>query len=291
MLLPMWLRVYRGLAALALRISGARPFAFRHGEVRLRVWTAGPEDGEPWVLLHGLGALAAGWLPVVRELRSTCRLLVPELSAAGGSRVPGGALAVADGVPEVAALIDRVLGGRPVTLGGYSLGGWMALRLALARPDLVARLVLIAPGGYREQDWRRIERLLRVSDAAGAENLVDAMFLRPPLPPRLMRRAFLRTFTSPGVRRALDKLSERDALTDAELARVAVPTALVWGEQDGVFTVDVAERMAAALPAARLVRLPASHLVQWDRPRDLVAAVRDFRRSTPLNLRSGKEAS
>jgi pimeloyl-ACP methyl ester carboxylesterase len=279
MLTAMW-GFYRFGAGTALRASGARPFQFRQGETELRVWRAGVEEGEPWVLLHGLGAMAAGWLPVVRALRRECSLVLPELSALGGSRCAQGGLAVADGVPVVAGLIEQQFPSRPVTVAGNSLGGWMALRLALARPDLVARLCLIAPGGFREQDWDRIEHLLRVEDLAGAAEVVAAMFLRPPLPRPLMHRAFRRAFTSAAVVGPLGKLAEADCVDEDDLARIEVPVALLWGERDGVFDVSVAERMAAALPSGRLYRLPAAHVVQWDRPHRLVAAVQDFRART-----------
>ena len=270
--------LYRAGAHLALRGLGCRGFWFRTGEVRLRCWRVGPEDGEPWVMLHGLGSIAASWLALVRELRRECRIVVPELSWLGGSEVPDGALAVRDGVEVACALIERQFPGRPVTLVGNSLGGWVALRLALLRPELVARLVLVGPGGYREQDWEHIEKLIRISDLHDTDRLLAAMFLRAPIPERILRRGFRAAFTSKAVLGAIDKMSEEDALSSEELGRVEVPTALVWGEHDGIFSVAVAEQMAAALPRGTLYRVEtAGHIVQWESPRSLVDAVRDFR--------------
>lgn len=273
-------RIYRFAAHAALRASGARRLRFRDGEQDFTVWRMGARGGEPWVLLHGLGAMAAGWLPLARALKRECRMLIPELSALGGSRVTGGGLALGDGLPVLESLLDQQFPGESVTLAGNSLGGWMALRLALARPDRVARLVLIAPGGFRDQDWERIEHLLRVRDLDGAARVVAAMFLHPPLPRPLMARAFRAAFTSPSVRGPLDKLCEADCVDEDDLARIEVPVALVWGESDGVFEMATAERMAAALPRAHLYRLPAAHVVQWDRPGQLLAAVEEFRART-----------
>lgn len=272
--------LYRLGAHAALRAAGARSLRFRDGAQAFTVWRLGPRGGEPWVLLHGLGAMAAGWLPLARALKRDCRLVVPELSALGGSRVTGGGLAMGDGLPVLSALLDQQFPGERVTLAGNSLGGWMAMRLALARPDRVARLVLIAPGGFRDQDWERIEHLLRVRDLEGAARIVSAMFLHPPLPRPLMARAFRAAFTSEAVCGTLDKLCEADTLDEDDLARLDLPVALIWGESDGVFDVSTAERMAAALPHAHVYRLPAAHVVQWDRPGQLVAAVEDFRART-----------
>jgi pimeloyl-ACP methyl ester carboxylesterase len=232
-------------------------------------------------MLHGLGSIAASWLALVRELRRECRIVVPELSWLGGSEVPDGALAVRDGVEVACALIERQFPGRPVTLVGNSLGGWVALRLALLRPELVARLVLVGPGGYREQDWEHIEKLIRISDLHDTDRLLAAMFLRAPIPERILRRGFRAAFQSKAVLGAIDKMSEADALSSEELGRVEVPTALVWGEHDGIFSVEVAEQMAAALPHGTLYRVEtAGHIVQWESPRSLVDAVRDFRNKT-----------
>ena len=273
--------LYRAGAHLLLRGLGCRGFWFRVGDSRLRCWRVGPEAGEPWVMLHGLGSIAASWTTLLRELRKECRIVVPELSWLGGSDVPDGALAVQDGTEVACALIEREFPGRPVTLVGNSLGGWVALRLALARPDLVSRLVLVGPGGYREQDWAHIETLIRVTDLSDTDRLLAAMFVRPPISQRILRHGFLAAFTSKAVRGALGKMSEDDAIAAEDLARIQAPTALVWGEHDGIFFVEVAERIAAAMPHGVLYRVEtAGHIVQWESPKSLVDAVRDFRLRT-----------
>lgn len=270
---------YRAGSHLLLRACGCRSFVFRVGDVRLRCWRVGPEDGEPWVMLHGLGSLAASWLALLRALKSDCRIVIPELSWLGGSQVPDGALAVRDGVEVVTALIERQFPGLPVTIAGNSLGGWVALRLVLERPELVSRLVLLGPGGYREQDWDHIEKLIRISDLDGADRLITAMFLRLPVSARILRHGFHASFTSRAVTGAIDKMDEGDALTAEDLERIQVPTALIWGLHDGIFQIDVAERMAAALPRGILYKVTsAGHIVQWESPKSLLDAVADFRR-------------
>lgn len=280
--------LYRAGAHGLLRLLGCRstrvPVSLGTGEAELLSWRVGPEGGEPWVMLHGLGSMAASWSVLLRDLRRECRICVPELSWLGGSEVPDGALAVRDGVEATLAVLDRELPGRPVTLVGNSLGGWVALRLALEHPERVNRLVLIAPGGFREQDWQRIENLIRVSDQRSTEALLKAMFIRPPLPERLLLHGFHAAFQSRAVLGALGKMSEEDALDRADLSRIDVPAALVWGEHDGIFTIEVAEHMAEALPRGVLYRVEtAGHIVQWESPRRLVDAVRDFRRRAPVD--------
>ncbi len=274
-------RLFLLATALYLRLLGARRRRLRKGALTLAYYDIGPRDGEPWVLLHGLGSVAAGWSPVLRALRRSCRLLVPELSALGGTECPGGGLRMREGVEILAELIDRESGGRPVTLAGLSLGGWMAARLALAHTERVSRLVLIDAGGYHDQDWERIQSLVLIDDLVGVDRLYRALFVRVPWLMRLSRAAFLEAYTSPGTKFTLAGLSEADTFGDADLARLPMPTALIWGEKDGVFTLRTARAMAAALPRAHLDVLPGcGHAVHLECPRALIRALQRFRRAT-----------
>lgn len=270
------------LATMAyLFLAGARRKRLKVGRISLAYYTLGPEDGEPWILLHGLGSVAATWGAVMRSLRGECRLVVPEMSELGGSTVPEGGLGVRRGVDVVACLIEEELGSRPVTVAGLSLGGWLAVRLALRRPDLVSRLVLVDCGGYRHQDWETIQRLVRVRDMAGVEALYAALFVKVPWAMGLSRGGFLQAYSSRAVTGILDRLTEDDTFDDDDLRAIRVPTALIWGERDGLFRLDCAQAMAAALPDARLEVLPGcGHAVHMECPQRLAEAVQRFRRAT-----------
>lgn len=277
-------KLFLFLTACYLRLLGARRQRLRIGPVSLVYYTMGRRSGEPWLLLHGLGSVAAGWSPVLRALRRECRLVVPELSALGGTRCPGGGLEVGTSSEILEVLMAREFGDRPATLAGLSLGGWMAVRFALCHPERVSRLVLIDAGGYRDQNWDNVQSLVYVDDLAGVDRLYKALFVRVPWLMRLSRRAFLKAYTSPGVRFVLSKLSEADTFRDADLARLAMPTALIWGERDGLFTLETARAMAAALPHARLDVLPAcGHAVHLECPRALVAALQPSHAGGPFS--------
>jgi pimeloyl-ACP methyl ester carboxylesterase len=279
----MLLRLYAQATRLSLRLLGAERRCLDDGPISLVYYSVGPADGEPWVLLHGLGAVAANWLPVMRALRRNCRVLVPELSSLGGTRAPRAGLGVLQGAWMVARLIEKELGGRAANVAGISLGGWTAARLALRRPDLVSRLALIDAGGYRDQDWNEIETLVRVNDLEGIDRLYKALFARVPWFLDLSRQGFLDTYTSPSVTDILDDMEETDTYQDEDLARLRMPTALIWGEKDGLFKVEVARAMAAALPHGHLEVIPGcGHAVHIECPRKLVEAIERFRRATPL---------
>jgi pimeloyl-ACP methyl ester carboxylesterase len=266
------------ITALYLRLLGARRRVLAEGPVSLVYYVMGPEDGEPWVMLHGLGSIAATWGPVMRRLRRSCRMVVPEMSALGGTRCPGDGLGIAASSEILQKVMEREFGSRPVTLMGLSLGGWMAVRLALAQPRKVSRLVLVDAGGYRDQDWANVESLVRVSDLAGVDRLYKALFVRVPWVMRLSKRTFLRAYTSKGVRNVLAELSEADTFNDADLGSLSMPTALIWAEHDGLFTAETARAMAAAIPHSRLEILPnCGHGVHLECPAALAAAIQRFR--------------
>jgi pimeloyl-ACP methyl ester carboxylesterase len=276
----MLIKFFGRLTAFYLRLLGARRQVLEAGEVSLVYYVIGPADGEPWVLLHGLGSVAATWSPVMRGLRRSCRMLVPELSALGGTKCPGDGLGVRPAVEVLQNLLDREVGSRPVTLLGLSLGGWMAVRYALRHPERVSRLVLVDAGGYRHQDWERIESLVNVRDLADVDRLYKALFVKVPWVMSLSRATFFKAYTSPAVRNVLADLSETDTFDDADLGALRMPTALIWAEQDGLFTVETGRAMAAAIPRSRLeIIRNCGHAIHMERPRALNAALQRFRRA------------
>lgn len=261
-----------------LTLAGARRMHLRVGAVRMVYYVLGPRDGEPWVLLHGLGSVAATWGRTLFRLRRDCRLVIPELSSFGGSVIPGHALDVRKGAEVISRLIEKEFGRRPVTVAGLSLGGWLAARVAMARPDLVARLVLVNSGGYRQQDWEAIEGLVRVRDMAGVDRLYGALFVEAPWVMRQSRGGFLQAYTAPAVTSVLDSLSEDDTFDDEDLRQLRMPVALIWGEHDGLFRVEGARAMAQALPNGTLEVLEgcghALHLESPDRLADAMQRMR-----------------
>jgi len=276
-------RAVAAATAAAMRARGMRAKSLEIGPWTVRVWRGGKRGGEPWVLLHGMGATSATYLPLVGGLRDECDLVVPELSANGGTRGPRAAIGVAEAVGVVEEVVRRELPGRRPTVCGVSLGGWIAVRLTAARPELAARLVLVVPGGYRHQDWRRIESMVRVQTPGDIRGMWQALFVRPPWFLRLGQFGLFLLYRTPTVQDVLATVREADAFDDGDLARIRIPVGLIWGERDTLFRVEVGHAMRRALPEAELTVVPAAgHGVQWEKPTEFLAAVRDFRSRHPL---------
>lgn len=234
--------------------------------------------GPPLLLLHGLGGERHVWEPVLAPLAAHRELIVPDLPGFGASPpLPDGngagpptptALAAA-----VAGLLDRLGIERPA-VAGNSLGGWVALELAVAgRARSVAALCPagfwlrpLEPGSDRA---RRLARALRP--------LVPALVHVPPLrraalasnvarpervPPRAAAR-MIRTYADAPGFAAVNAAMRAGRFDPARLATAApVPVTLAWGELDRLI------RPPRRLPdGAESVVLPGcGHLPMWDDP-------------------------
>ncbi|MCW3844375.1 alpha/beta hydrolase [Micromonospora yasonensis] len=127
------------------------------------VRVAGPPDGVPVLLVHGNCSSAAFWEPLLRRLPDTLRVVAPDLRGYGDTdTAPVDATrGLGDFADDVAALLDApglfAPDARPVVVG-HSLGGGVAMRLLIDRPERVAGLLLAAPvspygfGGTRDAD-------------------------------------------------------------------------------------------------------------------------------------------
>ncbi len=265
----MLLRLFGRVTRWRLGRQGIRPCRRRLGEFDVRLYQS--EDGAaagrpPWLLLHGLGSTAMTWGPTLSALRPRCRLWAPELSSLGGTTGPTPGMDVRQATRAMGELLEQRAPDGTATVCGISLGGWVAVRLALERPELVGRLVLINCAGFRDQDWEAVERRVTVATIADVERLYDALFIDTPRLLRWSKRAFLEAYTSPAVRHVLASLSADDAFGEEELATIERSTLLIWGRRDGLFPIAVGRRMAAAMPAARMVELDAAHAMHWEFP-------------------------
>ena len=102
-------------------------------------------DGEPVLLVHGLGSHRGDWHPQVAALRSRHRIVAYDLRGHGESSVPADGYDVPQHAADAAALITALALG-PVHVVGLSLGGMIGFQLAVDRPDLVRSLTIINSG-------------------------------------------------------------------------------------------------------------------------------------------------
>jgi pimeloyl-ACP methyl ester carboxylesterase len=180
-------------------------------------------------------------------------VLAPDLPGFGGSCRPT-ANTVALQVQALVELLDR-LGVVRTALVGHSMGGWISLAFAAAHPERVERLVLVDAAGLRFDPDFSFERALLPETLDDLARLIAANFRRPPFLPRFVMRDILRHARREraGREALLQRLVYGDDHVDDALARITAPALLVWGRDDPITPLAIGERLAAALPGARLV--------------------------------------
>ncbi len=239
-------------------------------------------SGPPLVYWHGAGG-AGQWYSHHALLAQHFTVYAPDHPGWGDSEVVEWMDTMHDYVLHYDSLF-RILGIERPTLVGHSLGGWMAAAFASTYPNRLARLALVNAAGFPIDDEpmpdffaaaarggpQFVQMLFRNQEAAAA------YFSPTPTPEDRLRR--FREMTS-SARIAWhcwfdDKMPMR-------LARLTVPTLVLWGEYDGIFPASLAHKYAAAIPNARLLVLPdCGHMVPYEAPETLVRAILDLPEST-----------
>jgi pimeloyl-ACP methyl ester carboxylesterase len=213
-------------------------------------------DGPPVVLLHGQGGWSGMWLPVITDLVTTHRVIAADLPGLGASVVPDGPPDAARVLAWLGELIQRTCQAPPVLVGA-SLGASIAARFAIAHPDRLSRLVLVGAGSLARFRPAPGVLLALIRFIARPGERTQQGFLRQVAVDPARVRALsgerweasqtysLDRARTPSVRaanrRMLRELGTR-TIPPEELARIAVPTTLVWGRQDRVMRLRIAEQ-------------------------------------------------
>ena len=216
-------------------------------------------DGPPVVLLHGQGGWSGMWLPVMGDLMATHRVIAADLPGLGASEVPDGPPDAARVLAWLGALIQDSCPAPPVLVGA-SLGASIAARFAIAHPDRVAGLVLVDAGSLGRFRPAPGVLLALVRFLARPSERTQQGFLRqvavdPAKVEAMMGERWeasqaynLDRARTPSVRaanrRMLRELGTK-AIPPEELARIAVPTTLIWGRHDRVMRLGIAEAASA----------------------------------------------
>ena len=242
-----------------------------------------PVDGELLVVLPSLGTTSTVWDGVLAELRTDpalagLRVLSVDLPGHGVSPAMTGPFTIGEMATAVLAVVDE-LGDREFHVAGISLGGAIALELAVLHPDRVLSLTMLCSGSRigTPTGWQERAASARASGTASLVTGSAARWFAP---------GFLGEDTGAGARAlgqiidvddesyalCAEALGEFDRTADAR--NLPVPTLLVSAEFDEVTTPDSMRRFAGILPDAHAVEIAgASHLAALERPAEIARAL------------------
>jgi pimeloyl-ACP methyl ester carboxylesterase len=271
---------------------------------RLSTYVMG--SGPPLLLLHGLGAFKVTWVPLLSTFASNHRVIVPDLPGHGGSGKPNAEYTPRFFANAMLRLMDE-LGVERAAVVGNSLGGRVALELALRNPSRVAALALLDPAlpGFR---WRSIAAFTRVIPTElmafpvplrerWMELAIRQLFARPGSLPRevhaVAAREFVRIYREAAARMAFlsalrHLVIERPDPFFASLHRVKQPALVIFGERDRLVPPRLGVRLVQQLPDAQLVVLPGvGHVPQIEAMDETLEHVTSFLASAPRGSSRG----
>jgi pimeloyl-ACP methyl ester carboxylesterase len=253
-------------------------------------------EGPPVVFLHGLLVDGEVWRKVTPLLQGTARSIVPDLPL-GSHRIAVNADAELSpaGVARLVGDLLAALDLEDVTLVGNDTGGAISQLVALDHGERVGRLVLTNCDCFEVFPPKEFVPMVRAARVPGAlfaaiQPMRAAAARRSPLAygwlaheiPDEVTAGWVRPFLDDaGIRRdaaafmrAMDKATMLDAA--ARLPSLAIPSLVVWGQEDRFFAPELGERLAAALGARHVPVTGARTFVSEDAPDALAGFIREF---------------
>lgn len=235
-------------------------------------------EGEPLLLLHGVGMRAEAWGPQIAALRGH-RVIALDMPGHGGTApLPKGAM-LPDYVTWAAEAMDR-LGLRAANVAGHSMGSLIALGLAVSHPEKVLRVALLN-AVHRRTPEARAAVIARAEAIAAGEFDLDTPLNRWFGPGEEAVRAEVAGWLSGVDRKGYAMAYRAFAMGDATYAdmldRIACPALFLTGAGDPNSTATMAREMAAMAPQGRAVVIEGHrHMVNLTAPDLVTQALTDW---------------
>lgn len=253
-------------------------------------------QGHPIVLVHGFPVDHTMWEDQITTLSNDYRVIAPDLRGFGrtplaasgheADQVAARGLSMADYAKDLAALLDGLAIAEPVTLAGFSMGGYIAWQFWKKHADRLRAIVLCDTRAAADTDDTRRARLDMAEHVGewGSERVAEMMLPKLFAPETLENRPdiveptrrVISTTDPRAIAAAQRGMADRPGVTDW-LPEIDLPALVLVGEHDAISRVEEMRTMAQSLPRAELqVIHAAGHMTPVENPVEVNAALNRF---------------
>jgi pimeloyl-ACP methyl ester carboxylesterase len=211
-------------------------------------------SGAPVVLVHGLGSRGEDWANLMPQLKQAgFHVYAMDLLGYGRSARPADATY---SISEEARYVEDFLAQRglqKVNLVGWSMGGWVSMRVALDEPERIGRLVLCNSAGIRFEPTFTVFDF-EPTTVPAVRRLYSLLMPQPTEVPDFVARDMVRKFKGLNwvVDRSARSMFRGDELLDGKLGALQMPTLIIWGRQDHLIPLATGVAMHGEIPQSLL---------------------------------------
>jgi pimeloyl-ACP methyl ester carboxylesterase len=246
-----------------------------------------PGGGTPLVLVHGLADRGESWEPMLVSLKKAgFHVYALDLLGYGRSPHPEDGDYSISGEEKLVVDFIHALGLQRTDLGGWSMGGWVAMKLALDHPEMVERLIVYDTAGMKIQVTGGAD-VFHPRTQAELQRLASLLEPEARPIPRFALRDALRVFQENQwvVDRSMAAMEGGKDLVDDRLGSLTQPMLIVWGSEDKLIPVDVGRQIHASVPQSELdVVQGCGHLAPKTCPSRVIWSTVHFLQANPAPM-------
>lgn len=280
------LRVNDALIRLRLWRAGVHSEYIEAGGYRIHYFEVPAAAGSantPLLLIHGLGARAEDWAPLIPAFAAAgFHVYAPDLPGYGRSSKPNASYSISMEEAAVVSFMQAIHLPR-TDVGGWSMGGWITLKLALDHPELFNRVVVYdSAGTYFPATWE--PSLFWPTDIAGVHKLLAALSPKPISMPDFAARAMVRKLQANKwvIERSLMSMIDGRDLLDFRLHNITEPTLVVWGAHDDLIPLSAGRAMHNSIPHSSMdIMDGCGHLAPTECAKPVLEGTIQFLRANP----------
>lgn len=252
------------------------------------LWSERTGNGEPLLLVHGMGSSHDAWKLIIPDLAQKFEVITIDLPGHGFSKLPAGTRMDPHSLSNLVADQIYSWGYEKFHIAGNSLGGWIALEMASARPQVVQSVTALAPAGLwlvpetKRKSLGAMSRYMASTTHTLAPQLLKYTWAKKigfsmvspqweSLPLEICIDATRAMGTSLGYFPAWDAML--GLRFDKDISK-EIPVTVIFGDTDNTLPAQYSQERTLVPAHSRWVVLPQSgHAPMWDRPTEVVAEI------------------